>query len=64
MAKIEYHKNKIELAETKKIDSIVGQKYLDDYETRKQKQTKIMQKNGKTAIKAKNILIGNCKTEE
>ncbi|MBE5812891.1 MAG: hypothetical protein E7314_04470 [Clostridiales bacterium] len=57
MAKIEYHKDKIELPETKKIKSIVGQKYLDDYEKRKEQATKRMQKNGKTYIEAEEIVV-------
>lgn len=57
MAKIEYHRGKIELPKTRKIDSIVGKKYLDDYEKRKEQATKIMQKNGKTAIKANEIVV-------
>ena len=57
MAKIEYHRDKIELPKTKKIDSIVGQKYLEDYEKRKEQATKIMQENGKTRIKANEIIV-------
>lgn len=58
MAKIEYHKPRKELPETKRIDSIVGQEFLDNYEKRKQKAAKIMQENGKTRIKADEIVIG------
>ena len=57
MAKIQYHKGKIELPETKKIDSIVGQKYLDDYQKRKEEATKRMQENGKTYIKANEVIV-------
>lgn len=64
MAKIEYHKDKIELPETKKIDSIVGQKYLDDYEKRKQQATKRMQENGKTRIKANEIVVRETDTDK
>lgn len=64
MAKIEFHKDKIELPETKKIDSIVGQKYKDDYQSRKQEATKKMQENGKTAIKAKDILVGKSVSDD
>ena len=58
MAKIEFHRDKIELPESKKINSIVGQNYLDDYQSRKQEAMKRMQENGKTAIEAKDILVG------
>ena len=58
MAKIEFHKVKIELPETKKIDSIVGKKYLDNYQDRKQRASERMRKKGKTYIKTKDILIG------
>ena len=64
MAKIKYHKDKIELPETEKIDSITGQKFKDNYALRMQQATKIMQENGKTAIEAKDILVGKSVSDD
>ena len=64
MAKFEYYRKKIELPETKKIDSITGQKFKDNYQQRMQQATKIMQENGKTAIKADEIVIGKAVSDD
>lgn len=59
MAKIQYHRAKIELPKAEKIDSIVGQQYLDDYQKRKEEATKRMQENGKAYIKANEVVVKN-----
>ncbi len=58
MAKIEYYNKKIELPETKKIDSITGQKFKDNYQLRMQQAAQIARENMKTQIKADEIVIG------
>lgn len=64
MAKIEYYNKKIELPETKKIDSITGQKFKDNYAVRLQRAAQIARENMKTQIKADEIVIGKSVSDD
>ena len=57
MAKISYYKSKGKTPKGKEIKSIVGENYLNDFESRKQRKREIAQEDHETLMKAKEIIL-------
>ena len=57
MAKISYYKSKGKKPKVKEIKSIVGENYLNDFESRKQKKREMAQKDHETLINAEEIVL-------
>ena len=57
MAKISYYKSKGKKPKVKEIKSIVGENYLNDFESRKQKKREMAQEDHETLINAEEIVL-------
>lgn len=59
MAKIRYHKQKCRPPKGRKIDSIVGEDYKNNYKERLQRYSEFAHQHHKACVKAKEILLRN-----
>ena len=57
MAKISYDKSKGKIPKGREIKSIVGENYLNDFESRKQKKREMAQEDHETLINAEEIVL-------